>query len=70
MKNNLFNIDFVKAKTGKILSKTEKNIQYILNLLISWDCWSDFVWNNCNDWIFYNKNALALFNNLKPKEDE
>lgn len=36
MSNNLFNIDFVKAKTGKILSKTEKNIQYILNLLISW----------------------------------
>jgi hypothetical protein len=35
MKNNLFNFDFVNAKTGKVLSKTEKNIQYIFNLVIS-----------------------------------
>ena len=35
MDNNLFNFDFVNAKTGKVLTKTEKNIQYILNLLIS-----------------------------------
>jgi hypothetical protein len=35
MENNLFNIDFVKAKTGKVLSKTEKNIQYVFNLVIS-----------------------------------
>ncbi len=35
MNNNLFNFDFVKAKTGKVLSKTEKNIQYVFNLAIS-----------------------------------
>ena len=35
MDNNLFNFDFVKAKTGKVLSKTEKNIQYVFNLVIS-----------------------------------
>jgi hypothetical protein len=35
MDSNLFNFDFVKAKTGKVLSKTEKNIQYIFNLVIS-----------------------------------
>jgi hypothetical protein len=35
MDSNLFNFDFVNAKTGKVLTKTEKNIQYILNLLIS-----------------------------------
>jgi hypothetical protein len=35
MNNNLFNFDFVNAKTGKVLTKTEKNIQYVLNLVIS-----------------------------------
>lgn len=36
MNNNLFNFDFVGAKTGKVLSKTEKNIQYVFNFVISW----------------------------------
>ena len=35
MESNLFNFDFVKAKTGKVLSKTEKNTQYVLNLIIT-----------------------------------
>ena len=35
MDNNLFNFDFVNAKTGKILTKTEKNTQYFLNLIIT-----------------------------------
>ena len=35
MDNNLFNFDFVNAKTGKILTKTEKNTQYVLNLIIT-----------------------------------
>ena len=35
MNSNLFNLDFVNAKTGKVLTKTEKNIQYVLNLVIS-----------------------------------
>jgi len=35
MDSNLFNFDFVNAKTGKVLTKTEKNIQYVLNLAIS-----------------------------------
>ena len=35
MDNNLFNFDFVNAKTGKVLTKTEKNTQYFLNLIIT-----------------------------------
>ena len=35
MDNNLFNFDFVNAKTGKVLTKTEKNTQYVLNLIIT-----------------------------------
>ena len=35
MESNLFNFDFVNAKTGKVLTKVEKRIQYVLNLIIS-----------------------------------
>ena len=33
--NNIFNIDFVGAKTGKVLTKTEKRIQFVFNAGIS-----------------------------------
>ena len=33
--NNIFNIDFVGAKTGKVLTKTEERIQFVLNAVIS-----------------------------------
>tara|TARA_B100000963_G_C22363314_1_gene552585 strand:+ start:299 stop:556 length:258 start_codon:yes stop_codon:yes gene_type:complete len=33
--NNIFNIDFVGAKTGKVLTKTEKRIQFVFNAVIS-----------------------------------
>jgi hypothetical protein len=33
MERNLFNIDLVNAKSGKKLSKSEKALQYVVNLV-------------------------------------
>ena len=33
--NNIFNVDFVGAKTGKKLTKFESMVQYLGNLLLS-----------------------------------